>query len=606
MPTVGAGNTGNLPQPTFVRRFGDYELLEEIARGGMGVVYKARQVNLNRVVALKMILAGNLASPAEVQRFQTEAEAAANLDHPGIVPIYEVGEIDGRHFFSMGYIDGQSLAATLAHGPLPPNEAAMLVQDVAEAVQYAHVHGVIHRDLKPANILVDAQGHPRVTDFGLAKCVAGNSHLTASGEILGTPSFMSPEQAAGKSAETGVACDVYSLGAVLYALVTGRPPFQAATPVDTLMQVLSQEPVTPRQLTPRMSADLETVVLKCLEKSPGRRYKSAHELAEELQRYLRGEPILARPISRTERLWRWCRRYPARAVAAGTVLICLLVILIGSCWFYRRLEGQLQQTVAAEAALQITLTREVAERLDSDLKQLAAIPQLMAVTLAQRSDWSPEELEAWMRVLLAKDPRLFGLCAAFEPYQFDRHETDYALYVCRESGGIVAKRLTVPAYSPLYRQWPWYCEPKQKDRALWSEPYIDEGGGNVPMLTYSVPLKRQGAFIGVVTADLSLDYFQVLQGWLGQLRTGREGYAFVVSGTGAFISHPNAACKLPRKITDFSACQQNEAFRTLIQRMYRQEAGQAETVDPWTGRPSTILFAPVASAGWSLAVVISE
>jgi len=603
--TDGPMPTGPAPGTT-VRYFGDYELLEEIARGGMGVVYKARQKSLNRIVALKMILAGQLASPDEVRRFHTEAEAAANLDHPGIVPIYEVGAFEGQHYFSMGYVEGESVAARISGGPLPPRHAADLVKAVADAVHYAHQRGVIHRDLKPANILLDSAGRPRVTDFGLAKQVAAGSHVTTTGQVLGTPSYMPPEQAAGKVSQIVPASDVYALGAVLYVLLTGRPPFYAANPLDTLLQVLGQEAVSPRQLNPDVPRDLETIVLKCLEKSPQRRYTTAQELAQELGRYLAGEPIQARPLSGAERAWRWCRRNPARAVAAGVALLALVVVLAGGVWFHRRLEGQLRQTEAAERQLQISLTRQAAERLDSDLRQLATIPQLMAATLAQRADWTEGQLEAWMREALGKDPRVFGICAAFEPYQFDRSREDYALYVCRGPGGLTAKRLTVPAYSPLYRQWPWYSRPKHERRALWSEPFIDEGGGDVPMLTYSVPLERQGRLVGVVTADLSLDYFQVLRAWLDELRVGREGYAFVVSPTGTFISHPNPAYRLPAKITEVREFQADEDLKTLTQQMLGRDEGRVTAVDPWTGRPSAFLFAPVRSAGWSLAVVIEN
>ncbi|MEX0817992.1 MAG: serine/threonine-protein kinase, partial [Pirellulaceae bacterium] len=218
------------------RQFGDYELLDEIARGGMGVVYKARQRKLNRIVAVKMILAGQFASPEHVQRFYSEAEAAANLDHPGIVPIYEVNEQDGQHFFSMGYVDGASLSELVKDRPLAPREAAKITRQVADAIQYAHDHRVIHRDLKPGNILMTADGQPRVTDFGLAKTVEGDSDLTATGQVLGTPSYMPPEQAAGRIEAIGPRSDIYSLGAVLYCLLTGRPPFQSASAVETIRQ----------------------------------------------------------------------------------------------------------------------------------------------------------------------------------------------------------------------------------------------------------------------------------------------------------------------------------------------------------------------------------
>lgn len=224
------------------RRFGDYELLEEISRGGMGVVYKARQARLNRLVAIKMILSGQFADSDELRRFHNEAEAAAGLDHPGIVPVFESGEIDGQHFFSMGFVDGQSLAALLATGPLPPRRGAELMVQVADAVHYAHERGVIHRDLKPGNILLDRNGQPRVADFGLAKRVTGDSSLTRTGQAVGTPSYMPPKQAAGKLGRATPLADVYSLGAVLYAALTGRPPFQAANPLDTLFQVLRASP----------------------------------------------------------------------------------------------------------------------------------------------------------------------------------------------------------------------------------------------------------------------------------------------------------------------------------------------------------------------------
>src|SRR5271163_1889000 len=283
------------------RSFGDYEIIREIARGGMGVVFQARQLSLNRTVALKMILAGQLANETDVSRFYTEAEAAANLDHPGIVPIFEVGQHEGQHYFSMGFVEGQSLSQRLADGPLPSREAAELVRRVSEAIEYAHQHGVIHRDLKPANILLDQNGNPRVTDFGLAKKVQGDSGLTGSGQIMGTPSYMPPEQAGGKRGGVGPAADVYALGATLYALVTGRPPFQAATAMDTVLMVIGEEPVSPRRLNASLPRDLETICLKCLEKEPGKRYPSAAVLAADLGRHLAGEPIVARPVTRVER-----------------------------------------------------------------------------------------------------------------------------------------------------------------------------------------------------------------------------------------------------------------------------------------------------------------
>lgn len=307
-----------------VRYMGDYALLDEIARGGMGVVFRARQLSLNRIVALKMILAGAFASDEEVRRFYLEAEAAAQLDHPGIVPIYEVGQYEGHHYFSMGFVDGSSLARRLVDGPLPPLDAAQIARQVAEAVQYAHSKGVIHRDLKPGNILIDSRGVPRVTDFGLAKRLESSSDLTGTGQILGTPSYMPPEQAAGQMSAVGPLSDVYSLGAILFCTLTGRPPFQAANPLDTLLQVQRQEPVSLRSLNEKIPNDLETIALKCLDKSPARRYQSAQELADDLQRYLEQRPILARPVGRVERAWRWALRN--RAIASLLVLVAVSLI----------------------------------------------------------------------------------------------------------------------------------------------------------------------------------------------------------------------------------------------------------------------------------------
>jgi WD40 repeat protein/tRNA A-37 threonylcarbamoyl transferase component Bud32 len=328
-----------------VRQVGDYELLEVIARGGMGVVYKARQVSLGRTVALKMILSGQLASAAEVERFRAEAEAAAQLDHPHIVPVYEVGEQDGQHYFSMKLVEGGSLARRVPQLKDQPRAAAECVRQVALAVYFAHQRGVLHRDLKPANILLDSEDRPLVSDFGLARRVTG-SLLSQTGTVAGTPSYMAPEQAVEpKNLTTGV--DIYALGAILYELLTGRPPFQGETGLETLLQVVEREPVPPRQLNPKAPPDLETICLKCLEKQPAGRYASAEALAEDLRRWLDGEPILARPAGVVERAVKWARRRPA--LAALAVVSLLTAVLVPTLLLWSNIQVRLEQARTQEA-----------------------------------------------------------------------------------------------------------------------------------------------------------------------------------------------------------------------------------------------------------------
>ena len=298
-------NSSRLPQTLLSEDYGDYELLEEIGRGGMGVVYRARQKSLDRIVALKMILRGNDASPEDIARFRAEAESAAQLHHPNLVNVYEVGEFDGRPFFSMKFIEGTTLAKRLAVGPLPSRTAAEMLAPICRAIADAHRHGVLHRDLKPSNILIDNEGRTYVTDFGLAKRVGSDltrsdqdaairANLTMTGAILGTPGYMAPEQAAGDRGQVSAATDIYALGAILYAMLTGRPPFQAASVVDTVLMVREQDPLPPRMLNPKADSDLEMICLKCLQKPADLRYVSADALADDLDAYLKSEPISAR------------------------------------------------------------------------------------------------------------------------------------------------------------------------------------------------------------------------------------------------------------------------------------------------------------------------
>lgn len=397
-------------------RLGDYELLEEIARGGMGVVYKARQKRLDRIVAVKMIRDSALARPEDVVRFQSEAAAAAGLRHPNIVAIHEVGLHEGRHFFSMDYIEGSSLAEFARDNPLSPPAAAALVKAIAEAVQTAHDQGILHRDLKPSNVLIGPQGQPHVTDFGLAKRLDADSRLTGTEQILGTPAYMPPEQARGEHGQTSFASDVYSLGAVLYELLTGRPPFRGESPIATIRQVLESEAVSPRRLNPAVSRDLETICLKCLEKDAAKRYATAQALANELDRILRGVPIQARPIAALARGGRWCRRNPALALA----LALLLMLALGGPAVALYTTGLLRRATLAEndrLAAQIRLLRSGAP--DS-------VPAIVAELNRRRDEVVPQLAALWSNSSLTDKERgrlsvvLYGEGANYADHAYQR------------------------------------------------------------------------------------------------------------------------------------------------------------------------------------------
>ncbi len=307
-----------------------YKILGVLGRGGMGVVYRARQTKLDRIVALKMVIAGAHAGSEQLSRFYTEAQAVAHLQHPNIVQIYEVGEREELPYFSLEYVEGGSLAQKCAGKPLPDADAARMVELLARAMHHAHEHNIVHRDLKPANVLLTADGAPKITDFGLAKRLEGDSSSqTRSGSILGTPSYMAPEQALGEVHQIGPLTDVWALGAILYELVTGRPPFLASNPMDTVMQVVREEPVAPVQLQPKVARDLETICLKCLQKEQTKRYPNAVTLAEDLRRFQIGEPISARPVGVAERVWRWCRRNPRVASLTAAVVALVFLGIIG-------------------------------------------------------------------------------------------------------------------------------------------------------------------------------------------------------------------------------------------------------------------------------------
>src|SRR5271165_4233686 len=332
--TSGADAIAVVPHPTELPQVPGYRVEALLGRGGMGVVYRAWHLRLNRAVALKMLLAGPCARPDELERFLRESQAVAGLSHPNIVQVYDMGEVEGRPYFTMELVEGGNLADQIRGVPQPAHQAAARVATLAEAIHAAHQSGIVHRDLKPANILLTRDGTPKVTDFGLARRLEGDNGLTLSGVTVGTPSYMAPEQAQGKNRAIGPATDVYALGAILYELLTGRPPFRAESATATLQQVVADEPVPPVRLNPRVPRDLQTICLKCLDKEPAKRYASAQALAEDLRHFERGEPIKARPVGPLERAVRWVRRRPALAgaLASGVVLASVLVVTV--VWWY--------------------------------------------------------------------------------------------------------------------------------------------------------------------------------------------------------------------------------------------------------------------------------
>jgi serine/threonine-protein kinase len=352
-----------------------YEIVGELGRGGMGVVYKARQKGLNRWVALKMVLAGAYADERQLARFRTEAEAIARLQHPNIVQVYEIGEHDGLPYFSLELIEGGSLDHKVHSQPQPPREAARMIESLARAVHYAHQRDIVHRDLKPANVLLTRDGVPKVTDFGLAKRLEDNSGQTRTGTLMGTPSYMAPEQARGDVRKVGPLADVYALGAMLYELLTGRPPFLAESAMDTVCQVTTRDPVPPTRLESGVPRDLETICLKCLEKEPPKRYPSALALAEDLANFLAAEPIRARPVSQLGQLLRWARRNPKLAGLLGMIGVLLVTVALVSFLSYLRIRKEKAET-ERQAALALDTAYNVAAKLDEKLRDKAGMGAL--------------------------------------------------------------------------------------------------------------------------------------------------------------------------------------------------------------------------------------
>jgi serine/threonine protein kinase len=602
-----------------------YEILRELGRGGMGVVYQARQVALGRMVALKVLLGGRHASETTRARFQAEVESIARLQHPNLIQVFEIGEHEGDTFFSMDYCSGGNLEERIEKSPLLARHAAELVAILARAMHAAHERGVIHRDLKPANVLLSVLtgnedawgirgvGTPKITDFGLAKRMDVPSSQTRTEQVMGTPSYMAPEQAKGQNAQVGPATDIYALGAILYRLLTGRPPFVGEVVVETVRQVAEDEPVPPRQVRPTVPVDLETICLKCLDKQPARRYLSAAALADDLRRFLADEPILAKPINWWGRLRKWSRRRPAAASLIAVSGLAVFFALLGGWWFDYRLSKELkktqsahERTLAAQGELELALARQVADGLDADFRLLEMVPQSMAALLALRDHYDEAELEGWVQTLVRQEKRIFAIGVAFEPHRFigKREYDHYCLYVHETADGVSTKQLLPPTYPPpLYLERDWYKIPKETGKPRWSEPFVGERANDTPMLTYSVPIRRGGQFIGVVIADLSIRYFHELHERLRQEYLGTRASSFVLSPGGVFLFNPNSKYEFPSPDSSLSRIHAAPDFLTLMKRMNEQETGSGRATDFVSGQPATFFFARIAATGGHFVLV---
>ncbi|MCP3101680.1 serine/threonine protein kinase [Myxococcus sp. K15C18031901] len=481
-------------------RFGDYELLERIARGGMGVVFKARDLRLQRLVALKMIVDGELATEVDVHRFRAEAEAAALLDHPNIVPLYEVGEHEGHHFFTMRLMEGGSLADHMERLRAEPRKAAELMAAVARAVHHGHQRGILHRDLKPPNILMDAEGRPHVGDFGVARRIAQEG-LTQTGSVVGTPAYMAPEQAEGRVRSLTTAADVYGLGAILYELVSGRPPFEGDTAAHILRQVVEHDPTPLHLVAPRVDPELETVCHKCLEKNPAQRYGSAAELALELERHARGEPIVTRRPGRAGRTWRWFRRHP---VLAGTLTVVTWFLLSMTAGALHVALGQMHErrgeVLAADTHAALTAAGAVLYQLDTYRSAVEWAARLPAVADGLRRH-DTDGLHEFLHAMDLTAPPRHGL-------RLPDGGSPFSVWLVLDRDGVVRGRwprsdAQVLGLSHAWRDY--FVGAAQAARAGTTTAYVSRGFESVVdgqhLFAISAPiLAPDGGWLGVVVA----------------------------------------------------------------------------------------------------------
>jgi hypothetical protein len=629
-------------------RVGRYRLLDVLGEGGMGTVYIAEQeLPVRRRVALKVIRPG-MGSQGVIARFEAERQAQAMMDHENIAKVFDAGTTGaGLPYFVMELVTGVPITQYCREQQLSIRERLDLFLPVCRAIQHAHQKGIIHRDIKPSNVLVtmaDGKPVPKVIDFGLVKAtepsLTERTMLTEYGMVVGTLEYMAPEQADIDGEGVDTRSDIFSLGVLLYTLITSTTPFgtvlRKASLTEAIRVIKEDQPARPSarlsslrlaapgaavvpidsgHVTMKLVGDLDWIAMKCLEKDRARRYDSAGALARDIERYLADEPVDACPPSATYRFRRFTKKHRKPLAAAAALLLVLVAGVVTSTWQAVRAARAEQRAMDAAALMQaerdqtrLALVRQVAERLDGDLRRLETAGQLLAVTVGQRPDWTESDLDRWMRAVLRQDERLFGMAIAFEPKQM-RGRDDFSLYAFRNGASLDTKQLLPPEYVPLYREWEWYRRPMAEQRTVWSEPYVDVGGGNIPMVTISSPIRRGEALAGVLTFDLSVGYFDVLRGWLHELQLGADSYGFVLSRSGVIISHPSADYdlsrtargKAPARVTDLSS---DPGFARMAGLIATQQAGSATAIDPTTRRQATYLFAPVRSAGWTFVAVV--
>ena len=646
---------------------GRYKLLQQIGEGGMGTVYMAEQTqSVQRKVALKIIKPG-MDSAQVIARFEAERQALAMMDHVNIARVLDVGATEaGRPYFVMELVHGVSITKYCDDNRLTPRQRLELFVPVCQAIHHAHQKGIIHRDIKPSNVMItlcDGKPVPKVIDFGVAKAteqrLTERTLFTQYGAMVGTPEYMSPEQAEMSALGVDTRSDIYSLGVLLYELLTGSTPLihkrvRAAGISEVVRMIKEEEPPTPshrlsdsgdalatlsaqRQTAPGKLAmllrgEVDWIVMKCLEKDRTQRYDSAAALAQDVQRYLADEPVEACPPSTMYRMRKFARKNKTALIVAHVIVLLLVVGLAASAWQAVRATQAERQIKEERNRAQMALTQQVADRIDGEMKQLAAVASTIEAALAYREEWERAHLVHWLTDLLRKDDRIHGITLSYQPglgpdKGMGHPKGLYCLYVVRSDQSptgikdvdLLPSEDKDPAkHYDLYLDWPWYKDALKKG-PHWNGPGYDGAPQEqFWMFSYSIPMWRKQKVVGVLTVDLRMKYFT--QDWLKDLHVGEKGYGFLVNGlnvsdgtgqdrTGAFVSHFMFGAGVdkeqpPKVISKLVGAK--PAFNELADRILKTEKGRGSAIDPATGRQSTFLFARVPSTGWSFVAVIEE